>query len=186
MLRSLLRAARPSSALRAARPASRSPRAAAAAAALAVALGTGAGATVLTATGCETSQCNVSVEANPAADFRGGLVLYRPGDEDKQDPIYVSSSPGGDHLNFNAGAQYRIFHGLGACPMHIEGWVSFSRTGVDGGNEARPAGNMFEVVDVNDESFTVRNDTCGDYWLRVVASDPVKGCGQIEEAAAGP
>ena len=61
--------------------------------------------------------------------------------------------------------------------MRIEAWVSFSAKGVDGGNEARPAGNMFEVLDVDDTSIVVRNDSCGDYWLRVIASDPVKGCG---------
>lgn len=191
MLRSLLRAARISSrSARTARPAPRSLRAAVTVA-LAVGLGSTGGAAVLTATGCETSQCNVDPLANPAADFRGGIlepILKRDQDTGEMVPtgeqIYSTSSPGGDHLNFNAGAQYRIFHQLGACPMRIDAWVSFSRTGVDDGNEARPAGNMFEVIDVDDTSFTVRNDTCGDYWLRVIASDPVKGCGK-KDAAAG-
>jgi hypothetical protein len=199
MLRTLLRAARLPSrsarpaprSLRAAHPASRSLRAAVTVA-LAVLLGSTGGAAVLTATGCETSQCNVDPLANPAADFRGGIIV-RPVKPDASSPtgvsttgeeIYMTSAPNGDHLNFNAGAQYRIFHKLSGCPTRIEGWVSFSRTGVDDGNEARPAGNMFEVIDVDDTSFTVRNDTCGDYWLRVIASDPVPGCGKNEEAAA--
>ncbi len=132
------------------------------------------GATSLVAsTGCDVSNCNTDPAVNPPADYDGGTVSLSEGRK-----IFSTSAPDETHLNFNGGAQFRIFHKLGACPMHVEGWVSFSETGIKGGNEARPAGNMFEVLAVDDETITVRNDSCGDYWLRVVASDPVPGCGK--------
>jgi hypothetical protein len=118
--------------------------------------------------GCEASTCDVSPESNPPADFRGGR-LVTTGDGAQ---VYETSEPDGAHLNFSAGTQYRIFHQLGARPMLVQPWVSFSATGVKGGNEAPPAGNMLEILDVNDQFIHVRNDSCGDYWLRIVAALP--------------
>jgi hypothetical protein len=126
-------------------------------------------ALLLGAAGCEASTCDVSTESNPPADFRGG-ALVPTADGAK---VYETSAADGQHLNFSAGTQYRIFHQLGARPLLVQPWVSFSPTGVKGGNEAPPAGNMIEILDVNDEFIHVRNDSCGDYWLRVVAAHPV-------------
>jgi hypothetical protein len=120
--------------------------------------------------GCEASTCDVSPESNPPADYRGGgLVETQDGAK-----IYETSAADGQHLNFSAGTQYRIYHQLGTRPLLVQPWVSFSSTGVKGGNEAPPAGNMTEILDINDEFILIRNDSCGDYWLRLVAAHPEK------------
>jgi hypothetical protein len=33
---------------------------------------------------------------------------------------------------------------------------------------------MTEILDINDEFILIRNDSCGDYWLRLVAAHPEK------------
>jgi hypothetical protein len=124
-----------------------------------------------TSMGCASQNCDTSPENNPPAEFRGG-ILY------EDDQVYETSTPSGLHLNFGAGARYRIYHGLSGRPAVVQIWVSFSSTGVTGGNEAMPAGNMAEVVGMTDEYVEVRNDSCGEYWLRVVMADPV-GTGKV-------
>jgi uncharacterized membrane protein YgcG len=141
------------------------------------AVGTVAG-TVAT-TGCTTSNCDTSPESNPAADFRGGILHAN-------EKVYETSLPDGAHLNFSAGARYRVYHQLGGRPALVQLWVSFSPTGVKGGNEAIPAGNMAEIVEANAEYVEIRNDSCGDYWLRAVLAAPVgAGVEQTPENAGG-
>ena len=118
--------------------------------------------------GCEASPCNPDPNAFPPADFRGGAVHTRPSGE----LVYESSPADGEHLNFSSGAQFRIHHGLGGRPMLVQPWVSFSSGGVDGGNEAVPAGNMVEIIEVTSDYVLVRNDSCADYWLRVIIGFP--------------
>lgn len=120
-------------------------------------------------TGCETSGCDTSDTANPVADFKGGQLV----DVGNDRQVYESAAPDGDLLNFSAGAHYRVFHQLGARPTHVELWVSFSPTGIKGGNLAMPAGNMAEILDVDEQAVEVRNNSCADYFLRIVAADPV-------------
>jgi hypothetical protein len=132
---------------------------------------TGVGVLGAISAGCASQNCDTSPENNPPAEFRGG-ILY------EDDQVYETSTPSGLHLNFGAGARYRIYHGLSGRPAVVQIWVSFSSTGVAGGNEAIPAGNMAEVVAVTDEYVEVRNDSCGEYWLRVVTADPV-GTGKV-------
>ncbi|HEU4533241.1 MAG TPA: hypothetical protein VFS00_03955, partial [Polyangiaceae bacterium] len=112
--------------------------------------------------------------------FRGGTRYAADGAPADEAPggarppvLYETSAPDGEHLEFNGGARYCLFHGLGRRPFRVEPWVSFSRTGTSSGNEAKPAGNMLEVLHVDDCVIIVRNDSCGEYFLRVSASDPV-------------
>ena len=118
---------------------------------------------------CDSLACNPSTDGNPPSDYHGGSVHCTAGG----DRWYESSPPNGTHLNFYGGSQFKVFHGLGGRPGNVQLWVSFSQEGIDGGNEASPAGNMAEVLDVNDQFILVHNNSCANYWLRVVASDPV-------------
>lgn len=123
----------------------------------------------LLAAGCEQSGCDTSLDGNPPVDFRGGKLLTDAAGA----KVYVTSLADGEHLNFAGGARYRIYHQLGGTPTLVQPWVSFSPTGTKGGNEAVPSGNMAEIIEINDQYVQVRNNTCGDYWLRLVASSPV-------------
>ena len=101
-----------------------------------------------------------------AAD-RGEVGEGRP-------PVYFeTSAPDGEHLDFHGGARVCIYHGLGGRPFRVDPWVSFSVSGTLNGNEAKPAGNMLEVSHVDACVIIVRNDSCGDYFLRVTASEPI-------------
>lgn len=116
---------------------------------------------------CDATGCDTNPDANPASDFRGGKRYDLAGG-----PVYETSPADGGHLNFSAGSQFRVYHQLGGRPITVQLWVSFSSSGTKDGNEAVPAGNMAEVLCINEEFILVRNNSCGEYWLRVVARDP--------------
>ena len=134
---------------------------------LAAILASGCGGASLLASGCDANGCDTAPESHPPTDFRGGSRV-----ESKGGAVYETSAQDGAHLNFNGGAQFRIYHQLGGRPVLVQPWVSFSATGTKRGNEAVPSGNMAEVLCVNEEFILIRNNGCADYWLRVVASNP--------------
>ncbi len=120
------------------------------------------------ASACQDAGCDTSPDANPPADFAAGTTYSTPSGK-----VYETSAPNGEHIHFTGGAQVRVHHGLGGRPVSIQLWVSFAETGTGAGNEAMPAGNMAEILCVTSDFILVRNNGCGDYWLRVVAKDPV-------------
>ena len=93
--------------------------------------------------------------------------------------MYASSAISERHINFGAGAQIRVHHGLGGRPRLLELWVAHSPTGTHDGNEVVPAGDMAQVLCVNDVYVLVRNNTCDATYLRVVAAsaEPPRGDG---------
>ena len=108
--------------------------------------------------------------------FKGGIVYGIDGNgvsASNPAAFYETSTPDGEHLSFNGGTRYCLYHQLGRRPFSVEPWVSFSRYGTAQGNEAKPAGNMVEVLLVTDQVIVLRNDTCAEYYLRLIASDPV-------------
>jgi hypothetical protein len=126
--------------------------------------------------GCSASDCSVGYQGNPVVTFRGGVTYAAgglPSGEGRAPLYYESSAPDAEHIDFHGGARVCIYHGLGGRPLRVEPWVSFSSTGTLNGNEAKPAGNMLEVLHVDECVIIVRNDSCGDYFLRVTASDPL-------------
>jgi hypothetical protein len=133
--------------------------------ALALVLVVAAAATTGSLASCQAAGCDTAPESNPPSDYNGGKVLIDGGP-------YLTSEPDERHINFGAGAQVRVHHGLGGRPQTIELWVSHSPTGLQGGNEVVPAGDMAQVICVNDDFVLVRNNTCDELYLRVVARDP--------------
>lgn len=117
---------------------------------------------------CKTSSCDTGPDSHPFEDYKEGKVYQLEGG-----PVYESSPPDSNLLAFGQGAQLRLYHQLGGRPLQVELWVSFSANGTNGGNLAQPAGNMAEITKLDDEVIEVVNSTCGDYYLRVVASEPV-------------
>lgn len=127
---------------------------------------------------CSASDCRVGYSSNPLVTFQGGDRYAADGtpivEGVEAEPFYYeTSAPDAQHLPFGGGARYCIRHDLGRRPFLIEPWVSFKPTGTNGGNEAKPAGNMLEILHVNQCAIIVRNDSCGEYSLRLTASDPV-------------
>ena len=116
------------------------------------------------AAACQASVCDTAPDSNPASDYAAGKV--------SDGGVYQSSEIEERHINFGAGAQVRVRHGLGGRPRLLELWVAHSATGVHEGNEVVPAGDMAQVLCVNDVFVLVRNNTCDQTYLRVVAASP--------------
>lgn len=125
----------------------------------------------LNALGCDVvtsvgpQSCDRDPEDNPPADFRGGSA---------EGGIYMSSDWDGELVQFQGGAQIRFFHGLGAVPRSWTVYVSFDRYGEDG-SMAPAAGNQAELVAIDEESLTLRNSSCADYYVLVTAAASVAG-----------
>jgi hypothetical protein len=125
--------------------------------ALLVAIGS-LGCDVVTSVGPQS--CDRDPEDNPPTDYRGGSA---------EGGIYMSSDWDGELVQFQGGAQIRFFHGLGAEPRSWAAYVSFERYGADG-SMAPAAGNQAELVAIDDQSLTLRNSSCADYFLLVTAT----------------
>lgn len=130
--------------------------------ALLLALGS-LGCDVVTSVGPQS--CDRDPEDNPPADFRGGSA---------EGGIYMSSDWDGELVQFQGGAQIRFFHGLGAVPRSWTVYVSFDRYGEDG-SMAPATGNQAELVAIDEESLTLRNSSCADYYVLVTAAASVGG-----------
>ena len=104
-------------------------------------------------------------------DFRGGEV---------ENGVFMSSAWDGEFLFFPGGAYYRIHHQLDAEPRWWHAYLSFERNGLSEGSVALAVGNQAELKGLDDESLTLLNGSCVDYWLLVVAGD-----GSLQPAGGG-
>jgi hypothetical protein len=116
-------------------------------------------------------------------DTRGQQPIeYRGGNADLASdvPWYETSSAGGEYLHFPAGRRFDLIHGLGRAPEKFTSYVSFERVpgSVDDsgkentGNFAESSGNMVVYECLDEERVRVRNDTCAEFYLRVVLEAP--------------
>jgi hypothetical protein len=126
--------------------------------------------------GCGNVDCPVDSTA-PAIVFQGGVVYDLNGSpvQGVEKPwSYESSAPDGQYIEFSAGKRLCIAHGLRGRPLAIEPWVSFDKEGTKTDNTALASGNMAEIYKVTDRAIWVHNNTCGNYFLRLVAHSPVQ------------
>lgn len=108
----------------------------------------------------------------------GAIAPTAPGGRVNVDrTIYETNDWNEPFVEFPAGRKLLIEHGLGTEP-EIFTWLAFVKEplkrGLDGeddkeGNAAESAGNMVIIQKLNDQFVQVRNDTCQDFWLRLVA-----------------
>jgi hypothetical protein len=94
-------------------------------------------------------------------------LLYTGGSV--ENGVYMSSDWTGELLSFGGGAYWKIEHRLGDVPRSMEFWLSFDRDGVaSGGTLTEASGNEVQLEAVTEESVTVLNGTCADFWLLAV------------------
>lgn len=127
--------------------------------------------------------CGVVDSIGPSTCDRGYDDPKDPEDnEDDQPLLYVDGTVGGDGvfksevlgtgelLDFPGGAYYKIAHHLESTPDWTVFYLSFSRYASDeGGVYAQATGNQAVLVFSDEEFLWVLNDSCSDYYLRVVA-----------------
>lgn len=83
--------------------------------------------------------------------------------------MYRTSAFDGDLLHFPGGAFYEIHHGLGADPVDVRFFLSFARDGDGSATVSQAAGNQVEMTDHDEDTLTVLNGSCADYFLIVHA-----------------
>lgn len=130
------------------------------------------GVTMLAAVACLATACDVITSVGPKSCDRdeeaNPPITYSAGSS--EDGTYMSSPWDGELLYFPGGIQYRLEHKLGSVPRSWQVYLSFDERGTGEATVAPAAGNQVEILDVDDTAITLRNGTCADYWLLVVAS----------------
>lgn len=126
--------------------------------------------------GC--SDCSVSGQEPIAYD--GGTV-------NPTRTVFESGAPNDEMLYFPQGRVYRFEHGLSAIPYDVQVFLSFrdqlipedEATDEDNTNKTKPnnvgenAGNQAVIEVWDDKVIQIRNDTCAEFYMRVVAvADP--------------
>jgi len=83
--------------------------------------------------------------------------------------IYQSSSwESDDWVDFPPGISVRFVHGLGERPRAWQAYVATARGG-DGSNLVLASGSEAELVDIDDEAITIKNATCVEFLVVLVA-----------------
>jgi len=98
-------------------------------------------------------------EAEDPIDYAGGEV---------EGAVYRTADWDGELLHFPGGAFYRIHHGLDQEPRWWNIYLSFERFGLEEGSLAQAAGNQAEVKAVDDETITIVNASCVEYYMLTV------------------
>ena len=124
-----------------------------------------AGVALLAATLCGCGDAEPGACARPETpeptEYRGGSV---------EGGVYRSAEWNGELLYYPGGAHYKIFHNLGAIPSQASFYLSFERYGLAEGSVAEAAGNQVEIKAIDEESITVVNGTCAEFYLLGVMS----------------
>lgn len=120
---------------------------------------------VLASAGCSQfgPACDTSDEGNKPDIYQGGTV---------SNETYMSSPWTGKLLRFEGGKRYVLEHKMGCTPRSVQMYESFQEMGLGSGTLAPCAGNMCELQRVDQIGIHVKNDTCSDFYLLVVASSP--------------
>lgn len=124
----------------------------------------GGGCGIASAIGPTT--CDRSEKANPPIRYTEGTV---------EGGVYMSSAWDGELLYFPGGMRYQIEHKLGGAPRSWEFYLSFDQFGTKTGVVTPAAGNQAELRGIDDQTLTVVNGSCVEYWLLVVASGAAEG-----------
>lgn len=101
----------------------------------------------------------------------GVLVRFSGGTTSQDGDFYESSSIQGPYLHFPSGRIYEFEHRLRASPDTVLTWLSFDERAISvrDNNVAESAGNQAVIECVDGSVVRVRNDTCAETWVRVVA-----------------
>ena len=112
----------------------------------------------------ESQACNPAC-TGPERDYSLGTRSFAAGV-----PTYETSPANGPYIPFEGAADYHIHHSLGLVPTYVQIYLSFNQypEGDGNGGYAPSAGNQAIVLLQDEDVVRIQNDTCADYWLRVV------------------
>ena len=122
------------------------------------------GLAVLIAVGCGSAMgCDCGREDGEPIVYAGGL---------SSETRYQSSELYGIWLDYPAGRRYQLLHALPEAPTDISVYLAFQEDPLHEGrpgNIAPASGNAALIEAVSEKMIQVRNDTCSDFHVRVVA-----------------
>jgi hypothetical protein len=136
---------------------------------------------------CADDDPNVIPVPLAVKEMRGGV----------SDPVALTyeSAPDNDLDAFKAKKKYRFFHELGVTPLIVKVYLSFDQTGTGTGKTENGVGSIAEsagnqaLIDCKDAHvIEVRNDTCQDFYIQVVAAEAAltqNGAGGAGEELCG-
>lgn len=102
-------------------------------------------------------------------------ITYRDGLTNESRTYYETSPIDGEYLHFPAGRVYELEHNLRALPFAIDAYLAFSPNpnSSNGGDGFAPSAGNQTILNADERFIFVRNDTCAEFYLRVVAfADP--------------
>lgn len=107
-------------------------------------------------------------------DTSGVEVKFSQGTTSADRTHYESSPVDGEWLHFPPGRRYQLRHNLREGFLTVQSYVAFPDdrdSGKSPTSYAEAAGNqvVFETEDVPPDVIQVRNDTCAEFFVRVVA-----------------
>lgn len=100
---------------------------------------------------------------------------YDIGNANALGTVYETNGWDEEFVHFPAGRRVALRHGLATVPVEIRSYLAFKACPFpadenEPGFVAESAGNQVLIERVDDEVVRVRNDTCEEFWLRLVAS----------------
>lgn len=100
---------------------------------------------------------------------------YELGTTNAQGTLYETNAWDEPFVHFPAGRRVALYHGLADVPVEIRSYLAFKACPFpadenEPGFVAESAGNQVLIERVDREVVRVRNDTCEEFWLRLVAS----------------
>ena len=129
--------------------------------------------------------CDCGREGGEPVEYAGGSTVGTR---------YESSELYGTWLHYPAGRRYRLSHSLPNPPDEILIYLAFTDRPLRPdapGNISPSAGNAALIEAVEDDAIQIRNDTCSEYFVRVVAvaqgdsDDPGGGAGGSGGSSTG-
>ena len=92
------------------------------------------------------------------------------GTTDLENLVYVSAPWDGTLDRFDAKDTLTFVHGLGVVPDLVTTYLSFKEEGTGNSEVTENAGNQGEIQCVDANAIRIKNSTCADFFIRVVAT----------------
>ena len=109
-----------------------------------------------------TTGCGTTCDREDAEQIR-----FEGGSVNASATVYETSGWQGPLLHFPTGRRFVLVHKLRARPELVETYVAFEERPE---NLSESAGNQAVIETVDEDVVVVRNDTCAEFFLRVVAT----------------
>ena len=125
--------------------------------------------------------CLVACTSSCPRETEDAARRYTAGTTSAHGTLYETNAWDGSFVDFPAGRRLALVHGLRQMPIELMSYLAFKSRPLPKGGKgfvSESAGNQVLIEGVDEEVIRVRNDTCEDFFLRLVASTlPADGAG---------